>query len=314
MAFTPDGMFYLSEKDLEPTIGLAGTGVRGMLGLQNKKEAVDSLMQSGDFSTPESRRSILEQIRAIDPTAYTRLAKENQDWEATELKLQTTRNKPQLTAQWTYQAKDRSIANWLKINIGGAIPDSVTRGQASKIIRAKSEADTSYNASDLQRALDSATKANRETFMSSNALNDFGGTSQTRGLAMPAGSGFEPKDKATINGEALDVPTDAGYAGTTGVSQVDPESSGFGRYWQGEGAKIDVNRRVGDMFQSIKPAIFGSLTLSKAEEDLNIRHKPAANWYGTKGRAYFYTHTKELANAEKNPLLWYEKNKDKLPK
>ena len=33
---------------------------------------------------------------------------------------------------------------------GKAIPDSVTRGQASKIIRAKSEADTSYNASDLE--------------------------------------------------------------------------------------------------------------------------------------------------------------------
>jgi len=37
MAFSPDGMFYLGAKELEPTVGLAGTGIRGMLGVQERE-------------------------------------------------------------------------------------------------------------------------------------------------------------------------------------------------------------------------------------------------------------------------------------
>ncbi len=109
MAFTSEGMFYLGKEDLAPTIDLAGTGVRGMLGLQNKKEAVDSIMQSGDFSTPESRRAILEQIRAVDPEAHTRLAKENQEWENREYGLKEKRNVGKLNKAWIHGGRLQAI-------------------------------------------------------------------------------------------------------------------------------------------------------------------------------------------------------------
>jgi len=57
MAFTPDGMFYLSQKDLQPSMDTLGTGFRGMFGIQNKEEAVNSILQGADYDTPEGRRA-----------------------------------------------------------------------------------------------------------------------------------------------------------------------------------------------------------------------------------------------------------------
>ena len=81
MAFTPHGMFYLSQEDLQPSMDAIGTGFRGMLGIQNKEEAVNSILQGADYDTPEGRRAALEQIRAIDPEAYYKYSKMNKEYE-----------------------------------------------------------------------------------------------------------------------------------------------------------------------------------------------------------------------------------------
>ena len=81
MAFTPHGMFYLSQEDLQPSMDTLGTGFRGMLGIQNKEEAVNSILQGADYDTPEGRRAALEQIRAIDPEAYYKYSKMNKEYE-----------------------------------------------------------------------------------------------------------------------------------------------------------------------------------------------------------------------------------------
>jgi len=65
MAFSPDGMFYLGAKELEPTVGLAGTGIRGMLGVQNEKEAVDDIMRNADFTSVEGKDKALDDIRKV---------------------------------------------------------------------------------------------------------------------------------------------------------------------------------------------------------------------------------------------------------
>ena len=81
MAFTPHGMFYLSQEDLQPSMDAIGTGFRGMLGIQNKEEAVNSILQGADYDTPEGRRTALEKIRAIDPEAYYKYSKMNKEYE-----------------------------------------------------------------------------------------------------------------------------------------------------------------------------------------------------------------------------------------
>ena len=48
MAFTPHGMFYLSQEDLQPSMDTLGTGFIGMLGLQNKEEVIGSILQDAD--------------------------------------------------------------------------------------------------------------------------------------------------------------------------------------------------------------------------------------------------------------------------
>ena len=81
MAFTPHGMFYLSQEDLQPSMDAIGTGFRGMLGVQNKEEAVNAILEGADYDTPEGRRTALEKIRAIDPEAYYKYSKMNKEYE-----------------------------------------------------------------------------------------------------------------------------------------------------------------------------------------------------------------------------------------
>lgn len=85
MAFTPEGMFYLSKEDLSPTLGGIGKAGRGMLGLQNKEEAIQSILQSADYNTPEGRQSALNQIRGIDVATWEKLNKMNQDYELSKM-------------------------------------------------------------------------------------------------------------------------------------------------------------------------------------------------------------------------------------
>ena len=52
MAFTPDGMFYLSKEDYAPSMDVLGGAARGMLGLQNKEEGVQAILEGADYKTP----------------------------------------------------------------------------------------------------------------------------------------------------------------------------------------------------------------------------------------------------------------------
>ena len=86
MAFTSEGMFYLGKEDLAPTIGMVGTGVRGMLGVQNEEEAVKALMSSSDLESSEGRQSFLNQLQGISPDAHKEFSKQFQDYDVESLK------------------------------------------------------------------------------------------------------------------------------------------------------------------------------------------------------------------------------------
>ena len=137
MAFTPQGMFYLSQKDLQPSMDAIGTGFRGMLGLQNKEEAVNSILQGADYNTPEGRKAALDQIKGIDPAKWEVLNKKNQDYELSLLSKQAyaqqveLQNKslqikqeeqaaqkrvPKLGNWWDVNKKQSAISYWLKAN------------------------------------------------------------------------------------------------------------------------------------------------------------------------------------------------------
>jgi hypothetical protein len=121
MAFTTDGMFYLSQADLQPSMDTLGTGVRGMFGLQNKEEAVDSILQGADYDTPEGRRAALDQIRQIDPARWEDLNKKNIEFEKGELEIQGMRGLPAKTTHFRTQVEPNIISNFVKdaINVEG---------------------------------------------------------------------------------------------------------------------------------------------------------------------------------------------------
>jgi len=118
MAFTPDGMFYLSQEDYAPTMDVLGGAARGMLGLQNKEEAIQSILQGADYDTPEGRRAALEQIRVIDPEAYYKYSKMNQEYETQELGLKAKYGEPALKRAWKDIEAPKVTANWVIQNLG----------------------------------------------------------------------------------------------------------------------------------------------------------------------------------------------------
>jgi len=124
MAFTPAGMFYLSAEDVAPTMNLAGKGIRGMLGLQNKEEAVNTILEGADYSTPEGRQAALSRVKAIDPTKWEELNKQNQEYELTLLSKKAYAQQVELQNK-SLQIKQDEIAaqkrvpklgNWWDIN------------------------------------------------------------------------------------------------------------------------------------------------------------------------------------------------------
>ncbi len=76
-------------------------GLRGMFGLQNKEEAVETILQNADYSTPEGRRAALEKIRSVDINAFHKYSEMNQKYETEELSLQEKQNKPKLERAWS---------------------------------------------------------------------------------------------------------------------------------------------------------------------------------------------------------------------
>ena len=100
MAFSPDGMFYLGAKELEPTVGLAGTGIRGMLGVQNEKEAVDDIMRNADFTSVEGKDKALDDIRKVSPEAWQVIKGQFNAFEKSDLDIASKRGRPALTKSW----------------------------------------------------------------------------------------------------------------------------------------------------------------------------------------------------------------------
>ena len=118
MAFTPDGMFYLSKEDYAPTMSTLGGAARGMLGLQNKEEAVNAILQGADYDTPEGRKAALDQIRSIDPAKWEVLNKKNIEFEKGELEIQGMRGIPGKTTYFRTQVEPNIVSDFVKDAIG----------------------------------------------------------------------------------------------------------------------------------------------------------------------------------------------------
>ena len=205
MAFSPDGMFYLGAKELEPTVGLAGTGIRGMLGVQNEEEAVKGILQNMDSSTTEGRRAALEELRTVSPDAYYKYSKMNQEYETQELGLQEKRNKPQLETEWRLDVGKNVTSNWANSFLG--LPGVTTRSDIVKFLngQVQSKAITSGARSQSLKDYDKFMKEKKSAYLTTNKYSgqsDKTGTVSSKDLfgALDKGGKVSPL-------EGLDVPS-----------------------------------------------------------------------------------------------------------
>lgn len=67
-------MFYLGKEDIAEEQDLIGKGLRGMFGVQNKEEAVESVLRRTNPDDPASREAALREIASIDPDAWSRVS------------------------------------------------------------------------------------------------------------------------------------------------------------------------------------------------------------------------------------------------
>jgi len=171
MAFTPDGMFYLSKGDYAPSMDTLGGAARGMLGLQNKEEAVNTILEGADYSTPESRRAALDQIRSIDPDRWATLNKQNQDYETQELALTKGYNTPVLKAEWRLDVGKNFTALYASENLPGQPKDLDTRTKMIKYLNRLVSAGTIKNQikKDWMKDYDLTYKAKGEAYVTTNA-------------------------------------------------------------------------------------------------------------------------------------------------
>jgi len=100
MAFSPDGMFYLGAKELEPTMDTVGGAFRGMLGVQNKEEAVDDIMRNADFTSVEGKDKALDDIRKVSPEAWQVIKGQFNAFEKSDLDIASKRGGPALKKSW----------------------------------------------------------------------------------------------------------------------------------------------------------------------------------------------------------------------
>ena len=208
MAFTPHGMFYLSQEDLQPSMDTLGTGFRGMLGIQNKEEAVNSILQGADYDTPEGRRAALEQIRAIDPEAYYKYSKMNQEYETQELGLQEKRNKPQLETEWRLDVGKNVTSNWANSFLG--LPGVTTRSDIVKFLngQVQSKAITSGARSQSLKDYDKFMKEKKSAYLTTNKYSgqsDKTGTVSSKDLFGALDKGGKVSPVSSLEG--LDVPS-----------------------------------------------------------------------------------------------------------
>jgi len=211
MAFSPNGMFYLSSEELEPTIGLAGKGLRGMLGMPNKEEkdeadkkAVDGIIQGGDMDTLEGRNEILNSIKGVNVDAYMEFKKQFNTMETADLTLTEKRNTPTLKAEWRLDVGKKFTNRWTNANIPGQ-PEGITdRTALVKYLLPLVKDGTMKNAqkNDWLKAYDLEMKAKGAAYVASNAarsgkptglinskdtFGDYGSSSKAKRIVAPAG-------------------------------------------------------------------------------------------------------------------------------
>ena len=208
MAFSPDGMFYLGSKELEPTMDTVGGAFRGMLGVQNKEEAVNAILEGADYDTPEGRRTALEKIRAIDPEAYYKYSKMNQEYETQELGLQEKRNKPQLETEWRLDVGKKVTSNWANSFLG--LPGVTTRSDIVKFLngQVQSKAITSGARSQSLKDYDKFMKEKKSAYLTTNKYSgqsDKTGTVSSKDLFGALDKGGKVSPVSSLEG--LDVPS-----------------------------------------------------------------------------------------------------------
>jgi hypothetical protein len=315
MAFSPEGMFYLGKEDLEPTISSAGTGLRSMFGLQNEKEAVDSILQSGDFSTPESRKAILEQIRAISPKAYYKYAKlENEKLEADQ-KIQHSIDKPLIKQRWNLEGKYGAAASFAPDNLTGLEGyEELSASIKANPKKARLLITTFINK--LPTEVKGAYKTEFSDFMKTKEEN-YMTTWLRAGVKSDGYSGSFAKKDLTLGtddgGSDTGTETDIGTSGVEGITQIDPSSSQWDQAQQGNKGKIEVGMRVGKVYNKLRKSITGKLEINLNDAELEAENKKdaVADWLSKEGRQYFKDHAKQLPAFEKDPVDWYFKNKGK---
>jgi len=246
MAFTPHGMFYLSQEDLQPSMDAIGTGFRGMLGIQNKEEAVNSILQGADYDTPEGRRAALEQIRQIDPTRAEALTKQNQEYEARELALTETRNVGKLNKAWTHVGRLDALQLFAEQQLGLTPQASANIKNDTDLLNAirtyslhDGEVDKGL-VSDINSNFSKYLERTKSAYFKQHALTDFNSYEDLK--PMPE-SGDNVKDKPKIITDTT----------TTHVQEQNPQASRVGLQWE----KNKRTREIDALGSRIKPgAVF----------------------------------------------------------
>jgi hypothetical protein len=246
MAFSPDGMFYLGAKELEPTMDTVGGAFRGMLGVQNKEEAVNSILQGADYDTPEGRRAALEQIRQIDPTRAEALTKQNQEYEARELALTETRNVGKLNKAWTHVGRLDALQLFAEQQLGLTPQASANIKNDTDLLNAirtyslhDGEVDKGL-VSDINSNFSKYLERTKSAYFKQHALTDFNSYEDLK--PMPE-SGDNVKDKPKIITDTT----------TTHVQEQNPQASRVGLQWE----KNKRTREIDALGSRIKPgAVF----------------------------------------------------------
>jgi len=181
-----------------------------MLGVQNKEEAVNAILEGADYDTPEGRRTALEKIRAIDPEAYYKYSKMNQEYETQELGLQEKRNKPQLETEWRLDVGKNVTSNWANSFLG--LPGVTTRSDIVKFLngQVQSKAITSGARSQSLKDYDKFMKEKKSAYLTTNKYSgqsDKTGTVSSKDLFGEDLFGALDKGGKVSPLEGLDVPS-----------------------------------------------------------------------------------------------------------
>jgi len=257
MAFTSEGMFYLGKEDLAPTMGMVGTGVRGMLGMQNEEEAVKSLIASSDLESLEGRQGFLNQLQGISPDAHKEFSKQFGDSDlltaraeslkqTTELRKQEAedertarKNKPLLSKMFENVEKPTQLQNYLKrLYPGVNVADISTEQEAGTFLSKQMKGQSAGEVSRANTRLTKFIKHQKDMYVNNpSKLYDAKFSENIPSFTETAESLFGVKNQPSLG--TPDAPVTTGHVvtpdnsqfipigtqDTPGITQVDPEAS-----------------------------------------------------------------------------------------